>query len=131
MENSISRLVVIMGFAGCGKSAFGGTLATRLGKPFIDADDYHTPENVEKMSKGIPLTDEDRWPWLDSLGKFLPDEAESSGMAVMACSVLRRVYRKRLSISAGEPVFFAFLDGLPELIAERIGARTCLRKTSG
>ena len=128
MENSISRLVVNMGFAGCGKSAFGGTLATRLGKPFIDADDYHTPENVEKMSKGIPLTDEDRWPWLDSLGKFLCDEAESSGMA---CSALRRVYRKRLSISAGEPAFLAFLDGLPELIAKRIGARTCLRKTSG
>ena len=50
MENSISRLVVIMGFARCGKSAFGGTLATRLGKPFINADDYHKPENVEKMS---------------------------------------------------------------------------------
>ena len=64
MENSISGLVVIMGFARCGKSVFGGTLATRLGKPFIDADDYHTPENVEKISKGIPLTDEDRWPWL-------------------------------------------------------------------
>ena len=112
MENSISRLVVIMGFAGCGKSAFGGTLATRLGKPFIDADDYHMPENVERMSKGIPLTDEDRWPWLDSLGKFLRDEAESSGMAAMACSALRRGYRKRLRISAGEPVFFAFLDGL-------------------
>ena len=83
------------------------------------------------MSKGIPLTDEDRWPWLDSLGKFLRDEADSSGMAVMACSALRRVYRERLSISAGEPVFFAFLDGLPELIAERIGARTCRSKTSG
>ena len=120
-----------MGFARCGKSAFGGTLATRLGEPFINADDYHTPENVEKMSKGIPLTYEDRWPRLDSLGKFLRDEAESLGMAVMACSALRRVYRKHLSISAGEPVFLAFLDGLPELIAERIGARTCLSKTSG
>ena len=120
-----------MGFAGCGKSAFGGTLATRLGKPFTDADEYHTPENVEKKSKGIPLTDEERWPWLDSLGKFLRDEAESLGMAAMACSALRRVYRKRLNINAGEPVFLAFLDGLPELIAERIGARTCLRKTSG
>ena len=117
-----------MRLAGCGKSAVGGILATRLGKPFIDAGDYHTPENVEKMSKGIPLTDEDRWPRLDSLGKFLRDEAKSLGLA---CSALRRVYRKRLSISAGELVFLAFLDGLPELIAERIGARTCLRKTSG
>ena len=120
-----------MGFARCGKSAFGGTLATRLGKPFINADDYHKPENVEKMSKGIPLTDEGRWPRLDSLGKFLRDEAESSSMAVMACSALRRICDKHLSISAGQQVFFVFLDGLPELIAERIGARTCLSKTSG
>ena len=97
-----------MGAAGCSKSAVGGFLVTKLGKPFIEADNYHTPESVEKMSKGIPLTDEDRWPWLDSLGKFLRDEVESSGMAVMACSALRRVYRKRLSISAGEPVLFCF-----------------------
>jgi len=77
-----------------GKSAVGGILATRLRKPFIDVDDHHTSENVENMSKGTPLTDKDCWRWHDSLGKFFLDEAESSGMAVMACPVLRRVYRK-------------------------------------
>lgn len=119
-----SRLIVVMGVAGCGKTTVGGALADRLGKTYFDADDFHPAENVAKMSKGVPLDDDDRWPWLDRLGRALHDEAEREGMVVAGCSALRRVYRERLTASAGEPVLFVFLKGSRELIAGRMAARS-------
>lgn len=121
-ENS-ARLVVVMGVAGCGKSTIGAALAERLDKPFLDADDFHPESNVAKMSQGIPLTDKDRWPWLDSLAKSLRDAAQQAGMAVAGCSALRRAYRQRLIDTAGEPIIFVFLEGSRDIIGERMAAR--------
>ena len=119
-----ARLIVVMGVAGCGKSTVGTALAERLGKPFLDADDFHPASNVAKMSQGIPLTDDDRWPWLDSLAKALHSEAERVGMAIGGCSALRRAYRQRLIDTAGEPITFVFLKGSRDIIAERMAARS-------
>lgn len=111
--------VVVMGVSGSGKSTVGVLLATRLGVPFRDADDLHPVANVEKMSRGIPLTDEDRAPWLDAVGAQLA--AAPVGM-VMACSALRQSYRDVVRAAAPDTVF-AHLHGTQELLAERIGAR--------
>lgn len=119
-----ARLIVVMGVTGCGKSTVGAALAARLDKPFLDADDYHPAANVEKMSHGIPLTDEDRWPWLDSLATALHEQAERTGMAVAACSALRRAYRERLIATAGEGILFVFLQGARDVIAKRMAARS-------
>lgn len=113
-----------MGVAGCGKSTVGAALARRLGKPFLDADDFHPAANVAKMSMGVPLTDDDRWPWLDRLAQALRDEAERAGMAVAGCSALRRAYRQRLITTAGEPILFVFLQGSRDIIAERMAKRS-------
>lgn len=108
-----------MGVAGSGKSAVGAGLARALGMGFCDADDLHPPSNVAKMAAGTPLTDADRWPWLDRVA------AELAGRAplVMACSALRRAYRDRIRAGAGGPVLFIHLSGPRELVAERLAAR--------
>jgi carbohydrate kinase (thermoresistant glucokinase family) len=90
-------IVLVMGVAGAGKSTLGAELAGQLGWPFIDADDHHPPQNVAKMASGIPLEDEDRWPWLDQLNKMLLDEKN----IVLACSALKESYRRRLLARAG------------------------------
>ena len=118
-----ARLIVVMGVSGCGKSSVGAALAARLNKPFLDADDYHPAANVEKMSRGLPLNDDDRWPWLDRLATVMHDEADKVGATVSACSALRRTYRDRLVASAGEPVLFVHLNGSRAQIAERLASR--------
>ena len=114
------RRIVVMGVSGAGKSTVGAALARRLGTSFVDADDLHPPANVEKMRDGIPLVDADRMPWLDLVGTALAD-APAPGV-VVACSALRRAYRDRLRSAAPDVVFVA-LEGDPELLAERMGAR--------
>jgi gluconokinase len=84
--------VVVMGVSGVGKTTIGRLLAERLGLPFIEGDDYHPAANVEKMARGVPLDDEDRWPWLDQLNKQL----KKTRHAVLACSALKAAYRERL-----------------------------------
>lgn len=86
-------IVLVMGVAGAGKTTIGAALARRLGWRFIDADDYHPPQNVAKMKAGIPLEDTDRWPWLAHLNRVLKEEEN----AVLACSALRKSYRERLA----------------------------------
>lgn len=115
----MSLHVLVMGVSGCGKSTIGAMLAERLGLPFADADAFHPPENVTKMSAGIPLTDADRWPWLDSIGAWLA--AEEKG-GVVACSALRRAYRDRLR-GWVPGLAVVHLSGAPELIAARQAAR--------
>jgi gluconokinase len=112
--------VVIMGVAGCGKSSVGEALAQRLHIPYRDGDDLHTPQAVEKMRQGIPLTDGDRWPWLDRVAKTLAAEAPM----ILGCSALKRAYRDRIRAGAGGPVTFVHLSGSRELIASRMAART-------
>ena len=113
-----------MGVASSGKSVVGKAIARRLHAPFLDGDGFHPPANKDKMRAGIPLIDDDRWPWLASLAKGLRDAAEQKGVAVGACSALKRSYRDYLITEAGEPVLFVFLDGTEELIGSRMAART-------
>ena len=120
MTNS-APLVCVMGVSAAGKSTVGAALADALGVPFVDADDLHSDANRAKMASGTPLTDEDRWPWLDAVGARFRD-AEATGL-VMACSALRRVYRDRIRAVAPD-VVFVHLDGSRELLAARAAART-------
>jgi gluconokinase len=112
--------IVIMGVAGCGKSSVGEALSVRLGIPYRDGDDLHTPAAVEKMRAGIPLTDDDRWPWLDRVAETLAAEAP----VIVGCSALKRAYRDRIRAGARGPVNFVHLSGSRDLIAARMAART-------
>jgi len=114
-------IVVVMGVTGCGKSTVGAALASRLGCRFLDADDFHPPENVAKMASGTPLTDEDRRPWLDRIAYELRAIAAGGGSAVLACSALKAAYRAR--IAAGSTVRFVHLTGDQATIAARLAVR--------
>ena len=114
-------IVVVMGVSGSGKSVVGQALASDLGWPFFDADDFHPPENVAKMAAGTPLTDADRWPWLDRLAADMGEINKREDNAVLACSALRQVYRDRI-LRAGN-VRFVHLSGDYDTIASRIAAR--------
>src|SRR5256885_1729557 len=89
-------IVVLLGVSGAGKTTVGKFLSERLGWPLLDADDFHPPANIEKMRSGIPLTDDDRWPWLDRLNGLLKDEESHGESALLACSALKQKYRDRL-----------------------------------
>ena len=102
--------IVVMGVSGSGKSTIGAALAARLGCQFLEGDAFHTPHSVAKMRAGQPLDDQDRWPWLDRVAASLRDTADSDGVAVGACSALKRIYRDRLSQMAAIPLLFVFLD---------------------
>jgi len=104
-----------MGISGSGKSTVGAALAVRLGVPFADADELHPEANIAKMSRGEPLDDHDRFPWLEVVGRWL---AEHPGGGVMCCSALRRKYRDQLRHHAPE-VDFLHLTGSREVIARR------------
>jgi gluconokinase len=112
--------MVLMGVSGCGKTAVGKALAARLGVAFRDGDDLHPPENVAKMSRGEPLDDADRWPWLTQVGRAL---AESEGPMIIGCSALKRSYRDHIVREAGGPVGFVHLAGAREVIEARMKAR--------
>jgi gluconokinase len=107
-----------MGVSGCGKSSVGAELAIVLGLPFSEGDALHPAANVAKMSRGVPLTDADRWPWLDRVAGAL------AGGGIVTCSALKRSYRDRLRRKAGRPVAFVFLRGSRAVLAERMAART-------
>lgn len=95
--------VVLMGVAGCGKTTVGRMAADLLRLPFTDGDDLHSPESIAKMASGRPLTDDDRWPWLDRVGEWLAAQPEGG---VVACSALKRSYRERLRRYAPDAFFF-------------------------
>jgi gluconokinase len=115
-------IVIIMGVTGVGKTTVGQLLAEKTGWPLRDADTYHSPANVEKMRAGIPLTDDDRWPWLDRLNALLR-EADSRGeSAILACSALKQRYRDRLQKGL-QSVRWVYLKGDIELIRSRLRER--------
>ncbi|MFF1877785.1 gluconokinase [Leifsonia sp. NPDC058230] len=116
----VAPLVVVMGVSGSGKSTVGVLLAERLGVPFVDGDDLHPDANVAKMASGIPLDDDDRWPWLANVGRTLA-AAAGSGM-VVACSALKREYRAAILAEAPDALFVE-LDGGRDLVQQRIGSR--------
>ena len=113
-------ILVVCGVSGAGKTTVGRLLAERLGVPFLDADDHHPPENVERMRSGRPLSDANRQPWLDRLARLLEDHAGSG--AVLACSALKRAYRDRLGVDQ-RGIVTVFLEGDRATIAERLSGR--------
>lgn len=115
-------LVVVMGVSAAGKSSVAAALAERLEVPWVDADDLHPKENTAKIAAGHPLTDEDRWPWLATVGSRLAASHEAGGV-VVACSALRRTYRDRIRAHAPETLFI-HLTGPNALLAERAQNRT-------
>ena len=110
------RAVVVMGVAGCGKSTVAALLAARLGWELVEGDALHPAANIERMSEGIPLTDEDRAPWLAAIASRMAERRP----VVVACSALTRRYR---DVLRGDDVLFVHLTGTPELLAERLAAR--------
>lgn len=114
--------IVTMGVCGSGKTTVGEHLAERLGVVFRDADEFHPAANVAKMSAGIPLTDEDRVPWLDAIAAAIR-ATDPSRPIVVSCSALKRSYRDRIVRSAGRPVDFVFLTGPREVLRARMGGR--------
>lgn len=120
MQHHPPPLVVVMGVSGSGKTTIGAALAQRLRVPFADADDFHPQANIDKMSAGIPLTDDDRAPWLATIAAWLREHATSGG--VTSCSALKRSYRDVLAAAAPQ-VFFVHLHGDPEVIAARVAGR--------
>lgn len=114
-------IVIVMGVVGAGKTTIGKLLASELGWQFADADDFHPASNVEKISHGVPLTDEDREPWLDRLRGAILQWIANGQSTVLACSALKRSYRAKLQ--AAPEVRFVFLKGSAALIAQRLRAR--------
>ncbi|MDO3436304.1 gluconokinase [Rhizobium sp. CBN3] len=115
--------VIVMGVSGCGKSSVGERIAARNGMPFVEGDQLHPAANVEKMAQGIPLTDEDRLPWLDRIGEEIKTALNASRGLVVSCSALKRSYRDRLRQAAGGRLAFVFLEGSRELLLSRMQAR--------
>ncbi|WP_368413913.1 gluconokinase [Falsiroseomonas sp.] len=113
-------LLVVMGVTGAGKSTVGGLIAERLGLGFRDADEFHPPANIAKMSAGQPLEDADRWPWLDAIGAHLASHRGQG--CVVTCSALKRAYRDRLR-AAAPGLRFIHLHGDLALVAARQAAR--------
>jgi carbohydrate kinase (thermoresistant glucokinase family) len=115
-------IVLLMGVCGCGKSTVGRALASELDWPFIDADSLHPKQNVAKMARGVPLTDEDRWPWFDRIVAEMQRYEAAGSHLVIACSALKQAYRDRLA--SGAPVRFVYLKGDAAIIEPRLAART-------
>ena len=119
----MSKFIVVMGVSGCGKSTVGEMLAETIGAEYLEGDSFHTPENKAKMGAGVALTDEDRWPWFDTLigaAKTVLSEGKS---AVLACSALKEKYREYLFRNFADDWRLVFLDGDFDLIEARMNAR--------
>jgi carbohydrate kinase (thermoresistant glucokinase family) len=115
-------IVLIMGVCGCGKTTVGQALAQELGWRFLDTDDFHPEANVAKMARGVPLTDEDRWPWFDRVVAEMRRVSAAGQHVVVACSALKQAYRDRLA--AGGDVRVVYLKGDAATIEPRLAGRT-------
>ena len=114
-------IVIVFGVSGAGKTTIGKMLADELGWTFYEADDFHPLANIEKMQSDRPLTDEDRWPWLDRLREQIARALTANENAVLACSALKRAYRERLRVSGD--VKFVFLCGDYALLEKQLRQR--------
>lgn len=117
---TVTRAVVVMGVAGCGKSTVAALLAERLGWELLEGDALHPAANVERMAAGIALTDEDRAPWLAAVAAWMDARLAAGRSVVVACSALARRYR---DVLRRDDVVFVHLTGSPQLLAERLAAR--------
>lgn len=115
--------IVVMGVSGTGKSTLSARLGAALDCPVLEGDSFHAAASVAKMQAGQPLTDDDRWPWLDRLGAAIGQAALAQGIAVAACSALKRSYRERLSAASAVPLRFVLLDTGQDEIARRMTMR--------
>jgi gluconokinase len=123
-KNFPDRLaLVVMGVSGSGKTTVGLRLAKICQIEFIDGDDLHTSEARAKMASGTPLSDEDRWPWLDRIGTALADPVGHPAGLIVACSALRRAYRDRLRARVGATLRFLFLEGDEAMMLQRVSGR--------
>jgi gluconokinase len=115
--------IVVMGVSGAGKSTVGRIVAAQLGCPFRDADSFHPAANIEKMSRGEPLTDDDRWPWLQAIAAWIAEHRAAGTLCVVTCSALKRVYRDIVTEQQSADVRLVYLKGDFGLIAARLKAR--------
>jgi gluconokinase len=115
--------LIVMGVSGSGKTTLATALAGALACPFFEGDEYHSPEAVQKMRAGIPLTDDDRWPWLERLGLAIGGAVTRHGLAVASCSALKKIYRDRLRETITAPVCFVLLDASREELLLRMTHR--------
>ncbi len=118
----MTRHIVVMGVAGVGKTTVAERLAADLDLVFAEGDDFHPPANVEKMSSGVALTDEDRWPWLEALADWTREQGRGGRSTVLSCSALRKAYRDVLRTGDAD-MFFIHLAGTQELLRRRMDAR--------
>lgn len=119
--HDMSIHVVVMGVAGCGKSTVAAAIHERLGFAYAEGDDFHPQANIDKMSAGIPLTDEDRWPWLKVINTWMAAREALGENTVVSSSALKRSYREVLAKDV--PTFFIHLNGSHELIQQRLNER--------
>jgi gluconokinase len=115
-------IVIVIGVSGSGKTTVGRALGTLLGWSFLDADDYHPEANIAKMSRGEPLTDADRAPWLEILRTEIAARLARGEDAILACSALKKAYRQQLQVDPAQ-VRFVYLKVSPELLQERLAQR--------
>jgi len=115
-------ILVIMGVSGSGKTTIAILLAKRLGWVYRDGDEFHPASNVEKMKSGVPLTDEDRWPWLEAIARFIDEELADGTRTIITCSALKRRYRD-IIIDRREGVRLIYLKGDKSLLEERLKKR--------
>ncbi|MCM2291343.1 gluconokinase [Allorhizobium sp. BGMRC 0089] len=117
------KTIVVMGVSGCGKTSIGEGLAERLHRPFLEGDSLHPQSNVEKMARGTPLTDDDRWPWLAAIGARMQHSIAEGKPLIVSCSSLKRSYRDLLREATGNNTVFVFLDGSEDLLTRRMSGR--------
>jgi gluconokinase len=121
LETKKTMIIVLMGVTGSGKTTVGQLLAAELGWQYYDADDFHSPGNIEKMRRGIPLDDGDRRPWLETLRELIRSRLQRGENCVLACSALKRSYRDYVLLD--EHVSLVYLKGTRELIQQRLSER--------
>jgi len=121
MQTTPPTVLVVMGVSGTGKSTVARSLADALGWPMEEGDDLHPEANVDKMEEGIPLTDDDRWPWLDRVGGWIDAQGRRDEPGIVTCSALKRAYRDRLR---RPNVTFVHLAGTRKTISRRMAARS-------
>jgi gluconokinase len=117
-----NKVIIIMGVSGSGKTTIGKMLAEKTGYEFYDADSFHPPQNIDRMKAGIPLTDEDRWPWLDSMNHFAKEKIKT-GNVILTCSALKEMYRLRLCNGIEKYCQWVFLKGSYEIVLKRMQDR--------